>query len=223
MLSSGRKIRNTRRMAFSSKNTSYPKYAKFSASFFFLASENNFLRFDIKNWVQTSCQIDSRCKTILMVALRIVSTMMGISWFCKAMLFLYVNDGVNYFISFHSSYHLSSNYTSFFFLFFPSWRKIFFTGTITILGGIRWFSNLNKMFSHKLSIDSESAQKTESNDVSFKLIWSLSFFFIFSGIAEELNLICTGRKMKVIKLTWKIHHLTQFLVYSKSEYTTRIG
>jgi hypothetical protein len=31
------------------------KYAKFSISFFVSGSENNFSRFSIKNWIQTSC------------------------------------------------------------------------------------------------------------------------------------------------------------------------
>jgi hypothetical protein len=49
-------------------------------------------------------------------------------------------------------------------------RKIVFTGGITILGGVHPFSNSNKTFSQKLNTDSKLAQKTESNEVSFKLI-----------------------------------------------------
>jgi hypothetical protein len=48
--------------------------------------------------------------------------------------------------------------------------KIVFTGTITIVGGIQRFSNSNKTFNLKLNTDCELAQKTESNEVSFKLI-----------------------------------------------------
>jgi hypothetical protein len=48
--------------------------------------------------------------------------------------------------------------------------KIVFTGTITILGGIQRFLNSNKKLNLKLNTDFELAQKTESNEVSFKLI-----------------------------------------------------
>jgi hypothetical protein len=58
----------------------------------------------------------------------------------------------------------------FFFLFFSLSRKSVFTGTLTILGGIQRFSTSNKSFGQKLNTDSESEQKTESNEVSFKLI-----------------------------------------------------
>ncbi len=71
----------------------------------------------------------------------------------------------------HSIQHTinqKGTYPFFPFLFFP--RKIVFTGGITILGDIQRFSNSNKAFSRKLNTDSESAQKTGSNEVSFKLI-----------------------------------------------------
>jgi hypothetical protein len=72
----------------------------------------------------------------------------------------------------HSIHHTNCHQIThpFFFLFFLSSRKIVFTGDIAILGGIQRFSNLSKTFSRKLNTDSESAQKTESNEVSFKLI-----------------------------------------------------
>jgi len=56
------------------------------------------------------------------------------------------------------------------FFFFSLSRKIVFTSIITILGGIQRFSNSNKAFSQKQNTDSESAQKAESNEESFKLI-----------------------------------------------------
>jgi hypothetical protein len=80
-------------------------------------------------------------------------------------------------------------------------RKIVFTGGIAILGGIQRFSNSNKAFSRKLNTDSESVQKTESNEVSFKLIRKLSFFPIFSGIVGGIKFWCTGQKMQVVRLT----------------------
>jgi hypothetical protein len=49
-------------------------------------------------------------------------------------------------------------------------RKIVFTGARAILGGIQRFLNSNKAFSYKLNTDSESAPKTESNEISFKLV-----------------------------------------------------
>jgi hypothetical protein len=71
----------------------------------------------------------------------------------------------------HSTHHTTPHHAmDRFFLFFPMLRKIVFTGNIAILGGIQRFSNSNKTFSHKLNTDLESAQKTESNEVSFKLI-----------------------------------------------------
>ena len=142
MLPSGRKIRNAQRMPFSSEKTCFRKYAEFSASFFISASENNFFRFSIKKWVPTSCQIEYRSKTRLVVALRIVSTMMRIGRFCKPIEFFYVNDRVNLYISFCSTYHLSSNNASFFFLFFPSSRKIEFAGVTQIFGHYSAISDL---------------------------------------------------------------------------------
>jgi hypothetical protein len=103
---------------FPKKNTSFSKCAKFFTPFFFSAFETNVFRFSIKNWAQVSCEMDSSLKTLLVVALRIVSTMMCIGQFRKPIWFFYVNDEVNYLISFHSLYHLSSNYTSFFPLLF---------------------------------------------------------------------------------------------------------
>jgi hypothetical protein len=49
-------------------------------------------------------------------------------------------------------------------------RKLGFTETMIILGGILRLSTSNTVFDQKLNIDSESAQKTESNEVSFELI-----------------------------------------------------
>jgi hypothetical protein len=114
----------------------------------------------------------------------------------------------------HSTHHTTGHKVThrFFFLFFSLSRKPVFTGTLAILGCIHRFSNSNKTFSQKLNTDSESAQKTESNEVSFKLIWQLSFFLIFQGVVEELKLLYISQKMKVVKLTWKILHSTQFFV-----------
>ncbi len=71
---------------------------------------------------------------------------------------------------------------TFFLLFFSLSRKPIFTGTLAILGCVHRFSNSNKIFSHKLNTDSESAQKTESNEVPFKSIWQLSFFDFYTAI-----------------------------------------
>ncbi len=76
--------------------------------------------------------------------------------------------------------------------------KLVFTGIIAILGGIQRFSNSKKTLSHRLCTDSESAQKTESNEVSFKLISQFSLFF---GVAGGLKFLHTDQKMKVVKLT----------------------
>lgn len=75
-------------------------------------------------------------------------------------------------ILFHSMRHTISHKVThrFFFLSFLVVRKVVFTGITAVLGSIRRFSTLNKTFSHKLNTDSESAQKTESNEVSFRLI-----------------------------------------------------
>jgi hypothetical protein len=91
-------------------------------------------------------------------------------------------------------------------------RKLGFTGTIAVLDGILLLSTSNTTFSHKLNTDSESAEKTESNGVSFDQINQLSFFAIFSDIVRELKLLSMGQKMKVIKLARKILHLTQFFL-----------
>ncbi len=68
----------------------------------------------------------------------------------------------------HSIHHTILQHATdhFFKNFFSGLRKSVFTGTIVILGSIQWFSNLNKAFHQKLTIDSESAQKTESNEGS---------------------------------------------------------
>jgi hypothetical protein len=104
------------------------------------------------------------------VAPLIESSALRIGRFCKPIEFFYVSDRAKYFISFDSTYHQSKIYVSFFILFFSLPRKIVFTGGIAILGGIQRFSNSNKAFSRKLNTNSESAQKTESNEVSYKLI-----------------------------------------------------
>ncbi len=70
----------------------------------------------------------------------------------------------------HSIQHTISQKVTYPFFFFSLPRKIVFADGMTILGGIQRFSNSNKAFSRKLNTDSESAQKTESNEVSFKLI-----------------------------------------------------
>jgi hypothetical protein len=92
-----------------------------------------------------------------------------------------------YFISFYSPYHPSSRYGSFFSFSFLVLRKIVFTGTLAILDCIQRFSTSNKIFSHKLITDSESARKTELHDVSVKLVWQLSFFDLFSTIPEKMK------------------------------------
>jgi hypothetical protein len=125
---------------------------------------------------------------------------------------------MKYLISFNSLYNQSQKYASLFFSFFFWLRKLGFTDTIAIFYGIQRFSRSNKTFSHTINADSKSAQKTESNVVSFKLIWQLSFFLIFPGIVPGLILLYTGQKMKVVKLTWKILHLTQFFNSKIVEY-----
>ena len=104
------------------------------------------------------------------MALRIASSTPRIGRFSKRIKFLYVSNGAKYFVSFYLSYHPATPLVSVFFLSFPKLRKIVFTGTIAILDSVHWFSQSNKTFSQKLDTDSESAQKTESNEVSFKLI-----------------------------------------------------
>jgi len=71
----------------------------------------------------------------------------------------------------HSTHHTTPHHaTDHFFSFsFLVLRKIVFTGILAILGVIQRFSTSNKTISHKLITDSESARKTELNDVSFKL------------------------------------------------------
>jgi len=71
-----------------------------------------------------------------------------------------------------STAHTPSHKTThriFFLLLYLS-RTIVFTDAIAILGGIQWFSNSNKAFIRKQNTDTESAQKTESNELSCKLI-----------------------------------------------------
>ena len=76
----------------------------------------------------------------------------------------------------YSMYYTTSHHETdwFFFLFFPVLRKLVFTSTIAVAGGIQWFSTLNKIFNHKLNTDSELAQKTDSGEESFKSIVILS-------------------------------------------------
>jgi len=72
-------------------------------------------------------------------------------------------------------------------------RKIVFTGTLAILGGIQRFSSSNKTFSHKLITHSDSAQNTGLNEVSFKVsLITLIFFHFFryrrrTGIVENTS------------------------------------
>ena len=146
------------------------------------------------------------------MALRIASSAPCIDRFCKPIKFFYVNDGVKYFILFDSSYHQLQSSAFFFSLSFPVLRKLGFTETIAIFGGIQRFSRSKKTFSHKLNADSKSAQKTESNEVSLKLIWQLSFFDSYTTISAIGRYLEKWEKMKVVRLTWKILHLTQFFV-----------
>jgi hypothetical protein len=103
------------------------------------------------------------------VARRIASSAPRMGRFCKPISFFYVSDKGKYFISFDSSHHHLQSYRPLFFAFFPVLRKIVFTGTKAIFGGIQRFLNSNKNFNQKLNTDSESAQKTESDEVSYKL------------------------------------------------------
>ena len=73
----------------------------------------------------------------------------------------------------------------FFFLFFSLSRKIAFTETIGILGGIHRFSDSNKAFSQKQNADSES------NEVSFE--------FISQRIVKGLQFLYMCHKMTVVK------------------------
>ena len=71
---------------------------------------------------------------------------------------------------FDSPHHQLQSYTPLFLFTFLKLRKVDFTSTSTTSGRIHRFSNPDNLFSRKPNVDPESAQKTEYNEVFFKVI-----------------------------------------------------